>query len=468
MSRWLPRRIALTRDSVSARSIRACYYSRQEPKPYMIEPSPQGDWSRPDPAVTPRYEPLPEQRPHWQANLQSESSTPERWFEPAPAATPPAAESRRSPGRGLVGVVLVTSMFGAVLGGGGTFLVLKDTGALDGPAATVVPGGGGGVSVQSESSAIIDAAQKVGPSVAMIVTQETGGEGVGSGIVYDVGGWILTNKHVVSGATSIDVRLKDGRDFKGTVYGIDTLTDLAILKIDGASGLTPAPMGDSSTIQVGELAVAIGSPLGVDYPNSVTSGIVSALGRDITVASDVSSGGTNLHGLIQTDAAINPGNSGGPLIDSSGRVIGITTALADSAQGIGFAIPIDIAKPIMQQALAGEKLSRPFIGISYVAIDRGLAAKNNLPLDLGAWVHAEDQNGNPIEAVVAGGPADKAGIKTGDIITSIEGQSIDATHALEDILVRYAPGRTISVELYRDGKYMTVPLTLGTRPTTTG
>ena len=434
----------------------------------MTEPSPQGDWSRPDPAVVPRYEPLPEQRPHWQANLQNEPSPPERWFEPAPAAVPAAADPRRSPGRGLVGVFLATSMFGAVIGGGGTFLVLKGAGALDGPAATAVPGGGTGVSIQSESSAIIDAVQKVGPSVVMIVTQETGGEGVGSGVVYDVGGWILTNKHVLAGATSIDVRLKDGRDFKGSVYGNDTLTDLAILKIDGASGLTPAPMGDSSTIQVGELAVAIGSPLGVDYPNSVTSGIVSALGRDITVASDVSSGGTNLHGLIQTDAAINPGNSGGPLVDASGRVIGITTALADSAQGIGFAIPIDIAKPIMQQALAGENLSRPFIGISYMPIDRGLAAKNNLPLDHGAWIHAEDQTGNPIEAVVAGGPADKAGIKTGDIVTSIEGQAIDPTHPLEDILVHYAPGRTISVELYRDGKYTTVRLTLGTRPTATG
>jgi serine protease Do len=434
----------------------------------MTEPSPQGDWSRPDPAVVPRYEPLPEQRPHWQANLQNEPSTPERWFEPAPAAVPAAADPRRSPGRGLVGVFLATSMFGAVIGGGGTFLVLKGAGALDGPAATAVPGGGTGVSIQSESSAIIDAVQKVGPSVVMIVTQETGGEGVGSGVVYDVGGWILTNKHVLAGATSIDVRLKDGRDFKGSVYGNDTLTDLAILKIDGASGLTPAPMGDSSTIQVGELAIAIGSPLGVDYPNSVTSGIVSALGRDITVASDVSSGGTNLHGLIQTDAAINPGNSGGPLVDASGRVIGITTALADSAQGIGFAIPIDIAKPIMQQALAGEKLSRPFIGISYMPIDRGLATKSNLPLDHGAWIHAEDQTGNPIEAVVAGGPADKAGIKTGDIVTSIEGQAIDPTHPLEDILVHYAPGRTISVELYRDGKYTTVRLTLGTRPTATG
>jgi len=434
----------------------------------MTEPSPQGDWSRPDPAVTPRYEPLPEQRPHWQANLQNESSTPERWFEPAPPAAPPAAESRRTPGRGLIGVLLATSMFGAVLGGGGTFLVLKGAGALDGPAATAVPGGGDGVSVQSESSAIIEAVQEVGPSVVMIVTQETGGEGVGSGVVYDVGGWILTNKHVLAGATSIDVRLKDGRDFKGTVYGNDTLTDLAILKIDGASGLTPAPMGDSSTLQVGELAIAIGSPLGIDYPNSVTSGIVSALGRDITVAGDASSSGTNLHGLIQTDAAINPGNSGGPLVDASGRVIGITTALADSAQGIGFAIPIDIAKPIMQQALAGEKLSRPFIGISYMPIDRGLAAKSNLPLDHGAWIHAEDQNGNSTEAVVAGGPADMAGIKTGDIVTSIEGQPIDPTHPLEDILVRYAPGRTISVELYRDGTYMTVRVTLGTRPITTG
>ena len=434
----------------------------------MTEPSPQGDWSRPDPAVVPRYEPLPEQRPHWQANLQNEPSTPERWFEPAPAAVPAAADPRRSPGRGLVGVFLATSMFGAVIGGGGTFLVLKGAGALDGPAATAVPGGGTGVSIQSESSAIIDAVQKVGPSVVMIVTKETGGESVGSGVVYDVGGWILTNKHVLAGATSIDVRLKDGRDFKGSVYGNDTLTDLAILKIDGASGLTPAPLGDSATLQVGELAIAIGSPLGIDYPNSVTSGIVSALGRDITVASDVSSGGTNLHGLIQTDAAINPGNSGGPLVDASGRVIGITTALADSAQGIGFAIPIDIAKPIMQQALAGEKLSRPFIGISYMPIDRGLATKSNLPLDHGAWIHAEDQTGNPIEAVVAGGPADKAGIKTGDIVTSIEGQAIDPTHPLEDILVHYAPGRTISVELYRDGKYTTVRLTLGTRPTATG
>jgi S1-C subfamily serine protease len=186
------------------------------------------------------------------------------------------------------------------------------------------------------------------------------------------------------------------------------------------------------------------------------------------VAGDGSSAnsGTNLHGLIQTDAAINPGNSGGPLIDSAGRVIGVSTAIAQTAQGIGFAIPINVAKPILQQALAGEKLSRPYIGVAYVAIDLGLKAQHNLPLDHGAWVHNEDASGNSIDAVVAGSPADKAGIKNGDIITAIEGQAIDGAHPLEDLMVQYAPGRTVSVDLYRGGKALTVHLTLGTRPAT--
>jgi 2-alkenal reductase len=409
------------------------------------------------------YEPVPEQRPHWQAGLQPDGSTPERWFEPAPAATP-QGEHRSSASRGVIVALLATSIVGAVLGGGGTFLVLKETGALEAPVALATPRGGVSVSVQSESSAIIQAVAAVGPSVVTIVAHQTTGEITGSGIVYDSAGWILTNKHVVASASAIAVRMKDGRDVKGTLYGVDTLTDLAIVKIDGVLGLKPAPIGTSSGLQVGQLAIAIGSPLGVDYPDSVTTGIVSALGRDITVTSDTGFSGTNLHGLIQTDAAINGGNSGGPLVDGSGRVIGITTALADTAQGIGFAIPIDVAKPIMQQALAGTKLSRPFIGISYVTLNPGLAAKNDLPLDHGVWVHKEDLDGNSVDAVVTDGPADKAGIKTGDIITAIEGQGIDATHALEDALVQYAPGRTISLELFRGGQYLTVRVTLGTRP----
>ena len=411
------------------------------------------------------YEPVPEQRPPWQAGFQPDGSTPERWFEP-PQAPTPAAEDRPGPSRRLIAALLATSLIGAALGGGATFMALRETGAFNAPAATAAVAIN--VSVQSESSAIIQAVAKVGPSVVTIVAQQATGETTGSGIVYDAAGWILTNKHVVAGATGIDVLLKDGRSFTGSLYGVDTLTDLAIVKINGATGLSPASMGTSSELQVGQLAIAIGSPLGVGYSNSVTSGIVSALGRDITVTSDTGlAGGTQLNGLIQTDAAISAGNSGGPLVDDSGRVIGVTTTVADTAQGIGFAIPIDIAKPIMQQALAGTQLSRPFIGISYVALDPGVAAKYDLPLNHGAWVHKEDSDGNSVEAVVSGGPADQAGIKTGDIITAIEGQTVDATHPLEEMLVQYAPGRAVSVELYRGGQYLTVRVTLGTRPEAT-
>ncbi len=436
----------------------------------MTDP-PEERWSPPDSEQPQSYAPVPQPRPSWAPGYQGEQSTPERWFEPAPTEPVRSTAAPRWPSRPLVLILLLTSIVGAVLGGGGTYLALKSSGAFNPAVVSPSTGSSSNVTVESESSAIVSAAQKVGPSVVMIV-DEVGGvpQAVGSGIIYDTRGWILTNKHVVSGASTIVVRLPDKREFDGTVYGLDTLTDLAIVKISGATDLTAAPLGDSSAIQVGQLAVAIGSPLGLDYPNSVTSGIVSGLGRDITVAGDGSSanGGTNLHGLIQTDAAINPGNSGGPLIDSSGRVIGVSTAIAQTAQGIGFAIPINVAKPILQQALAGEKLSRPYIGIAYVAIDLGLKTQNNLPLDHGAWVHNEDASGNTINAVVAGSPADKAGIESDDIITAIEGQAIDLTHPLEDILVQYAPGRTISVSLYRGGQSLTVHLTLGTRPATTG
>ncbi len=308
----------------------------------------------------------------------------------------------------------------------------------------------------------------VGPAVVQVVTDPgTSNMAVGSGIVYDAGGWILTNRHVVEGATTVQVQIQDGRLLTGKVYGLDTLTDLAIVKVDAVSGMAVAPIGDSSALQVGQLAIAIGSPLGQQYPNSATTGIVSALSRDISVSGNAATATTSLHGLIQTDAAINPGDSGGPLIDATGKVIGIATAQAQIAQGIGFAIPINVAKPIMQQALAGEKLSRPFIGVSYQAIDKGLQQQYKLPLAEGAWVHKEDASGNSIEAVVAGSPGAAAGIKTGDIITRVEGQTVDSSHELEDLLVLYAPGRRVSVEVYRGGSYLTLMVTLGTRPDST-
>jgi serine protease Do len=391
------------------------------------------------------------------------SLTPERWFEHNPAGGTTPEAPPRSIGPGLIALLLATSLIAAFLGAGGTYAALRASGALKDPSPTATAGPQ--LRIESDASTVIAAANKVSPSVVQIVANDgAGSTAVGSGIIYDPRGWILTNAHVVRGAKTITVRLNDDRRLAGTTYGFDTLTDLAIVKIDGIPDLTMAALGDSSSLLVGQLAIAIGSPLGLAYPNSVSRGIVSALGRDIEVPASESAPATSLRSLIQTDASINPGNSGGPLIDGSGLVIGIATAEVQTATGIGFAIPIDIAKPIMQQALAGEKLSRPFIGVTYDIIDRGLQERYGLFLSQGAWVHKEDEDGNSVEAVVAGSAGEAAGIKTGDIITKLEGETIDLSHRLENLLVKYAPGRTNTLEAYRDGSYITLEVTLGTRP----
>jgi len=455
-----------------------------------------------DPGRSETFEPLPIARSPIKARLDaslsaSDSGTPERWFEPAAdrvaSSSEPAdasdepggdtAGSDRTPpgegatangggnggngggvGRGLIAVLVVTSLVSALLAAGGTYVAMNAAG-LVGP--TPAPSTGGKlVSVESDTSTVIAAVNKVNRAVVQILANDGNGNSeVGAGMIFDVRGWVLTNKHVVAGMKSLTVRLADDRRVAATIYGLDTLSDLAIIKLQGATDIWSVELGDSSTLQVGQLAIAIGSPLGLAYPNSVSSGIVSALGRDISVGGNsAGSNATGLHGLIQTDAAINPGNSGGPLVDANGKVIGVTTAEADSAEGIGFAIPIDVAKPIMQQALAGETLARPYMGVSYVLIDKGLQADYNLDLDHGAWVHKEDTAGNTVEAVTKNSPAAVAGIKDGDIITSIEGVQIDGLHRLEDELVKYTPGRTIALQVYRNGSYLTLHVTLGTRP----
>ena len=209
----------------------------------------------------------------------------------------------------------------------------------------------------------------------------------------------------------------------------------------------------------GQLAVAIGSPLGT-YTNSVTSGIVSATGRSVVVEA-----GVRLNNLIQTDAAINPGNSGGPLLDAAGNVIGINTAVAQGSNGIGFAIPVDIAKPIMSQALAGEQLTRPYIGIRYEQIDLQLKADKRLTVDQGALIGpGTDASGNTLPAITAGSPAEKAGLKSGDVVVSIEGQTIDTEHPLDAVLAGYAPGQTVHLDVLRGTSTLTIAVTLGTRP----
>ncbi len=397
---------------------------------------------------------------------------------PAPADAPTTVFiSGHPPRRTGFGAILAASVLSAVLASGGTILALKVSGALDGtdpalagtPATTV----GGRLPITiNESSAVIDAAAKTGPAVVRILvsgttTDQFGGsipeQGVGSGIIFDERGWILTNRHVVTAgsgqtADSVTVEVKDGHQYQGSVYGIDTLTDLAIVKIE-ASGLTAAAIGSSADLQVGQLAIAIGSPLGT-YSNSVTSGIISATGRSVTVQS-----GDRLNNLIQTDAAINPGNSGGPLLDAIGDVIGVNTAVATDSNGIGFAIPIDLARPIMQQALAGRELSRPYIGVRYETITPQLQAEGNLPLDHGALVsRARNGTGETLDAVVSGGPAEKAGVREGDIIVAVDGRDIDAEHPLDLVLAGFAPGQAVDLTIVRGSSTMTLPVTLGTRP----
>jgi len=430
-----------------------------------------------DDAPTVAYSPPPERRPDWASPSWKHAATSgpdvtSPALSPVPAATPVVRSTRSGTG---LGTILAASLLSAVLASGGTYALLQGNRTLtpagnNSPAAS--PGTSNRVVSIDESSAVIDAAAKVSPAVVRITASGTAvgaGQaipetGVGSGLIFDTGGWILTNKHVVltsdnSVASSLTVELKDGRQFQGTVYGIDTLTDLAIVKVP-ATGLPAAPVGSSSDLKVGQLAVAIGSPLGT-YSNSVTSGIVSATGRSVVVRS-----GVRLNNLIQTDAAINPGNSGGPLVDAAGDVIGINTAVAEGSNGIGFAIPIDVARPIMRQAVAGQPLARPYIGIRFESIDLKLKTDKNLSVDQGALVsESQDASGATQPAVIASGPAEKAGIKDGDIITGIEDRTIDGEHPLDLVLAEFEPGQTITLHVLRGTQTIDVKVTLGTRPT---
>lgn len=286
-------------------------------------------------------------------------------------------------------------------------------------------------------------------------------QGTGSGVVIDPDGLIITNRHVVDGADRVVVLFSDGRELEGEVVGVDTYTDFALVDVE-AEGLATVELGDSSQLRVGQLAVAIGSPLG-RFPGTVSSGIVSGLDRSIDVAS--MGGGTRLRHLIQTDAAINPGNSGGALLDGDGLLIGINTATAGNAQGIGFALPIDIAKPIVEQIRAGEELARPWMGVTFSDIDAGLAEDEDLPVENGAWISSTGRGGS---AVVEGSPADDAGVEEDDIIVAIDGQTVDADHPLDLLLLTYAPEQTITLTVLRDGAEQDLQLTLGSRPVDLG
>ena len=385
-----------------------------------------------------------------------------------PPSPPQRVTVRRGPG--APAIVAIAVVAGIV---SGALSAVAVTNLIDEPAApagvvTESPADAEPVSEVriNESSAVIEAVDRVAPAVVLINTRQEsllgGADGTGSGVIFDPSGWILTNRHVVEEADSLTVALSDGRTFTGVVYGIDTFTDLAIIKVDGVD-LPSAPIGTSRDLAPGQLAIAIGNPLG--YENTVTTGIVSGLGRMIN-ASDANqtSAPETLRNLIQTDAAINPGNSGGPLVNSAGQVIGINTAVSTTAQGLGFAIPIDIAKPIIDQALAGEPIARPMIGIRYLPITPALADEQGLPVDFGALVGSTRTD---LPSIIPDSPAAVAGLQDGDIIVSVDGQQITAERDLSTLIVNYDPGDTVTLRVLRDNSAREVQVTLTELPRTT-
>jgi serine protease Do len=326
-----------------------------------------------------------------------------------------------------------------------------------------------------ESSAIIDVANEVSPSVVSITSKTvTRGffgniqeaEGAGTGMIVTSDGLILTNRHVIDDPNATyTVITSDGKSFPGKVVSRDTTNDIAFMRIT-ATGLKPVELADSGAVKVGQKVVAIGNALG-QFQNTVTEGIISGVSRGVTAgASDNPFGGgtEDLQNLLQTDAAINPGNSGGPLVNLDGQVVGINTAVAGQAQNIGFAIPINEAKPLIASVKSSGRIVRPYLGVRYVALDQRVATANGLKLTEGAWVQAAD-DANP--GVQPNSPAAKAGLRDGDIIIKIGGDKIDSTHSLQSLIGKYKVGDKVKVTIYRDGKEQTLEATLEEAPAVT-
>jgi S1-C subfamily serine protease len=266
--------------------------------------------------------------------------------------------------------------------------------------------------------------------------------GQGSGFIIDKNGIILTNAHVVDQADKVTVTLKDGRTFTGKVQGIDEVTDLAVVKIDAkAKDLPVAPLGDSSAVQVGDWAIAVGNPLGLD--NTVTLGIVSTLKRPSV---EVGVPDKRLD-FIQTDAAINPGNSGGPLLNSSGEVIGINTAIRAGAMGIGFAIPINKAKQITTQLIQGKTVAHPYIGIQMVTLTPQLAKENNS--DPNSPITVPEISGVLVMGILPNTPAAQSGLRRGDVIVEIDGQAVTNATTLQNMVENSRVGQPLKLTVQR-------------------
>lgn len=334
---------------------------------------------------------------------------------------------------------------------------------------TFLGSGSDGNSANFTEGSIADIADRVSESVVSIVTstkatdffgQSREASAAGTGIIVTSDGYILTNKHVINGASKVSVILDDGTTFENVeVVAVDPLNDVAFLKIKDVSNLTPAKLGDSKTIHVGQQVIAIGNALG-EYQNTVTAGIISGTGRSVT-ASDGSSNTETLSDMIQTDAAINSGNSGGPLVNAAGEVIGINTATSASAENMGFAIPISSAKGMLNQLIESGKAERTYLGVYSVEITPDAAKAYNLPVNSGAYIYSS----SAYTAITKDSPAAKAGLKDKDIIISVNGAKVGSAGSLSSLIGEYKPGDTVQLTVIREGNEIAVNVTLGGYPT---
>ena len=386
--------------------------------------------------------PVPPQGPQHQA---SRSQQPKRPKKPHPGL--------RSLLFGLLGGVIGAVAVVAVLVVGG-FVAMPSSATSGKTGSTGTTSSSQTVTVNSGDSTdttLANAvAQKALPSVVSINVTTSDGEGVGSGVVLDTDGNIVTNYHVIEGAQSISVSTGDA-SYDATVVGSDESSDLAVIKIDaGDAALTPIEVGDSSTLQVGDWVMSLGSPFGLEQ--SVSTGIVSSLYRSTMLQN--TSGNTIYTNLIQTDATINPGNSGGALVDDEGKLVGINSLIesySGSSSGVGFAIPGNYAVEVAQKLIAGQTVTHAYIGGSFQTVTANNARSNSLSVNQGAYVAelADD------------GPAAQAGIQKGDVITALDDEEITSSDALVLAVRSHSVGDTVTVTLMRGSKQMQVQVTLG-------
>lgn len=319
--------------------------------------------------------------------------------------------------------------------------------------------------VIAEGEVVTEIAENVSPSVVSIVVESTRQssffgpveqEGAGTGIIISKDGYILTNKHVIGDtATRVNVVTNDGTTYEDVrVVGRDPVNDIAFLKVQNVNNLIPAVLGDSSKLVVGSKVVAIGNALG-EFQATVTSGIISGVNRSVVAGDETSS--ESLSNLIQTDAAINPGNSGGPLVNISGEVIGINTAVSEGAEGIGFAIPINEAKGLINGILDNGRIERAYLGVRYIMLSQEAAKYYEIDTTNGAYIISG--NGGP--AVASGSPAEKAGLKEGDIITKVNNTSLDSKTSLVSQLSQFSPNDSVKLTILRDGREQVITVTLG-------